>query len=562
MSLKPDSIIESKHPDLYKNIFLNEDELTVYEYFPHRYKSNNIERTSIRLEVPLWPDLVNGFNKIQENKGKGKFYDDDKFEGRLLSAPSARIERSTNEDVAFEFPVEHENNNLTPLQRTYIVSNDCHVVDCDECDGAKYVTCRDYTCEGRHEWDCPTCNKAGKIPCENCHVTGKVTCKNCGGDGQVKCGSMLGSGIGSAFGTTMAGCNGSGHIYVTKPGSKTGQKVQRKCTKCHGKGYNKCSDCTKGQITCPKCSGAKNITCPECDGRKTIVCAHCYGDKERYGKIDCPKCEATGKLGYAHLVTSRVINHDTKSIAVSGNSGIEGISESQVWRCVENEGSCELVYLNLSDQSSSDEPIVNWLTSSNRSSLGTSQDDFAIKTFKEELFHTKVLCGEGTYTHILTGKSYRYAILGYGQQDIVHFWEQPDKLEKQSGWVNFKYNLGNFFGKLLKTKTWKANNDDFLENKLLVRLIRADGVIDVEEKKLFTQKMVETKSLTNAQKLVLFELLNASTILPVTQEEVKFSSAERFEECIGKLNMYAEADGDASQSELDLITEIKSTYGQ
>lgn len=122
-------------------------------------------------------------------------------------------------------------------------------------------------CDARHEYTCPSCNGSKEIDCPSCK------------GGQVTCGI----------------CNGKG-TYMDK-----------KCTTCYGKGYKTCSKCNGRTLV--KCSNAGNsssllgravdagISKEFCDGKGTIICKICYGDTERYGKVDCKPCRATGEIG-------------------------------------------------------------------------------------------------------------------------------------------------------------------------------------------------------------------------------------------------------------------------
>src|SRR5690606_41026141 len=61
--------------------------------------------------------------------------------------------------------------------------------DCDSCGGDGLITCDEYECNGKHEWQCDECIGEGKVACSKCEGEGWVTCRGwsgCGGSGKVK----------------------------------------------------------------------------------------------------------------------------------------------------------------------------------------------------------------------------------------------------------------------------------------------------------------------------------------------------------------------------------------
>ena len=76
-----------------------------------------------------------------------------------------------------------------------------------------------------------------------------------------------------------------------------------RCEKCAG----------KGEYRCDNCSGRGEITCKKCDGKKNITCSLCYGDHldNRYGKVDCEKCQTAGELAQiSYVETTLKLNND------------------------------------------------------------------------------------------------------------------------------------------------------------------------------------------------------------------------------------------------------------
>ena len=118
--------------------------------------------------------------------------------------------------------------------------------------------------------------------------------------------------------------------------------------------------------------------------------------------------------------------------------------------------------------------------------------------------------------------------------------------------------VGRFFGKLFKTKSFKSKDDKKKEIKLLIYLAKADGLIEDEEKAFLAQNINSIDEFTSNERKEFFELMNMSSLPELTSEDVKFSSNERFDEMILKLESLAASDGNMEKAESDLIASIKN----
>ena len=209
----------------------------------------------------------------------------------------------------FDFPVEIENGKVLTKQHKYFIPSMTNRYECPSCKGAKYVTCNNPSCLGKHEWSCPECLGSRKVSCETCHTSGYVKCKICNGRGEEKCGSCKGSGE-----MKCSHCGGDG--YVGKPKDDNSNK----CELCEGKGWHLCQECSSGLVKCETCSGKGEVKCNTCQGKGRVDCANCkaigkiicdkcYSDEQRYGKIDCPTCKTMGVLGQIVYVETPVTEH-------------------------------------------------------------------------------------------------------------------------------------------------------------------------------------------------------------------------------------------------------------
>lgn len=62
---------------------------------------------------------------------------------------------------------------------------------------------------------------------------------------------------------------------------------------------------------------------------------------------------------------------------------------------------------------------------------------------------------------------------------------------------------------------------------------------------------------TNNEKQLLFDLMNTNVLTELTVKETTFSSKERRDEVLSKLNQLAESDGEIKTEEMILIDKIK-----
>ena len=109
---------------------------------------------------------------------------------------------------------------------------------------------------------CPLCNGKCEADCRYCKGTGKVKCKTCGGDGTV---------------TKQEG-NGTFKRPVERPCPTCGNPAAN----IKGSGYVRCTKCTSGKVTCPKCKGTGRV-------EDKVPCPHC-----QKGVITCPACRGAG----------------------------------------------------------------------------------------------------------------------------------------------------------------------------------------------------------------------------------------------------------------------------
>ncbi len=175
---------------------------------------------------------------------------------------------------------------------------------------------------------------------------------------------------------------------------------------------------------------------------------------------------------------------------------------------------------------------------------------------REELFFQVIPCVQTQYKNILTNT--------YHDITILNFFDSPEIIsenEINSGKSSFKdvsKKTGNFFGKLFKTKNFKEKEDFKKEIKLLIRLSRADGKIEEEEKIFLSNKISSLDSFTSTEKIDLFNFMDTASLPELKNEDVVFYDKQKFTQVLKDLEKIASEDGSIADSESKLLNQIKT----
>ncbi len=532
-------------------------------YIFARLKFEKVERQEEQIRFPLYGAVKDNFAELEG--GETKF-------GAKALVSSERIFETLNANYGivgqkirletkldpFAFPLDEANGEIAEQQRKYFFPDLTYQEACEECRGERYIKCTERECGGRHNWKCTDCHGDGEVQCKDCGGDGKVTCRNCKGSGYVKCGSLVGSNlVGGLLGSSMAGCNGKGVIYVDGGKFANGQpkpKKEKQCGHCRGKGEVSCNDCgTKGQVKCVKCSGRGTIPCRKCSAKGEITCTVCYGDKERYGRVDCPKCATIGRLGQIVYVFSQVTQNQIERIFVNGEN--LNISDNKIQRHIKSNFKEQLVYKKIN------KAIVDHYDEFSKGYAELLENDLGLHKFryplvtKEEIYYQIVPCIELAYKHMLTNTVHEITIIDFFNNPELIFHSEPEQLKQGLGSATRA--VGGFFGKLFRTKGFKTKEDKRNEIVLLIHLAKVDGTIEDQEKVYLAEMIGSLDDFTNADKQKLFDIMNSATLPELTKDDVAFSSKERSQEVITKLTELANSDGVLEAAEIALIERIK-----
>ncbi len=535
--LKPISIYLVKKtlkkiaPEVFDKMIISENQQVKRCNFIYaKLKYQKVEKVVEKIKFPLYDSLIDSFSKIEGGSSKhgekAKMPSEDIFEELEKSYSKVGQAIIMDSKSSVELPLDVKKSEILLTQSKHFYPDLTFKEVCDQCYGHKYVNCTDPECNGRHIWTCTNCKGKGILVCEtceghknvdcpSCNGTTRVTCKKCGGDGKVNDG------------------------YLAKTIFSKSLK-EKKCGECAGKGHVECNDCKSGKVVCNDCHGIGKVICPECFSEGIITCFYCYGDKERLGKVNCPQCQTVGVTAQIVYDKFDVSFHELGKFILDGES--LSISERQVKSHLIHNQDMEIIYENVNGKVKENYNEFTKQYSSNiEKDLGLYKGGFPMIT-KEELYYQIVACVELSYKHILTNTVHEFTIIDFWNNPEIIYHSEPEQLKNDTN--NATKELGGFFGKLFKTKSYKTKNDLRNELVLQIYLIKADGIITDKEKLSLSEIIIGLNKFTNTEKQRLFDLMNAAALPELSKADVTFSSPAREQEVLNKLRKLASADGE------------------
>ena len=556
------TILKRLVPEQFDKMIVCENQLVKRaDYSFSKMNFQKVERGTEIIRFPLYDAVKDNFKEIEGGEniwGQKATLKSDAIFNILSQKYNIKASKLTNIHIPnpLKYPFEEANNAINPIQNKYYFPDATYKESCANCNAKQYVACPDSECKGRHDYTCPTCSGNKKVDCKPCKSASFIKCDQCRGSGECKCSKCGGKGeikCGSGFFDT--GCNGSGKVNVNG-------KEQR-CKKCSGRGIYPCSECRQGIVNCSKCSAKGELRCDSCNGlgevncnyckaQGNIICKTCYGDKDRYGMVDCPTCQTMGSIAQIAYVSTTVSNDSIDSLTFAGD--IINVSEASVKKHIKTDTPTIEIYkrLNAVKTENYDEYSLKFAANF-ESDLKLKKDVFPV-VVKEQMSYQIIPCVEIEYKHIITNEEHKITIIDIWSNPEVVFQSDAEQLKQNIG--NASKAVGGFFGKLFKTNNFKTKEDKRNEIILLIYLAKTDGKMEEQEKIYLSEMIGHLNEFTNNEKQLLFDLMNAAVLPKLTIKETTFSTKERANEVIEKLNQLAFSDGDVEESERLLIDKI------
>lgn len=516
-------LLKNRYPNEYSKMLIDDNAIVKRkDYYASQLEYTKAERKFNTLIFPLAEKYENQFCVFTD--GAERFQEqailkDESLLKSFKKLEHAKIEEQTvNIPLDFSsFPFYMEGDNFAQKQPIFYFPKQTFSEACPDCNGYKYVTCKDKECKGRHEWKCNRCKGSGEVACSRCDGSGKNRCSR---------------------------CDGKGRTEKTEYRNGKPYTIREQCSRCAGNGEIPCSKC--------KCSG--KVRCDKCGGDGIITCEHCYGDPHRRGMIDCPRCHTAGRIAQIKYLTTKISNHKS-DLSTEIGSTTTVVKREAIHKHVSLKSQNELIYENINGSIKKlTDNISRTLLIKHEENSKLSEVNYPL-LLKAYINYQVIPIVEIEYKHFLTNEIHKLI--------IIDFWDNPELImptnaEKVSLDIKsaFKY-ISNTFSKWFNTEAYKKKEDKRKEIKLMIYLIKADGMIAEEEKQFLSSKITSLANFTSSEKKEFFKLINAKTLPKLTNKDVAFSSEETKQEVIKTLERIANSDGDFNTSEQMLIEEIK-----
>lgn len=538
------SIVRQADPALYNQINLGEPERKEYFYVHHQ--SITVTRTPYLYFIPARPELKSALLEWKQSTSDTEMEMVQADLSQFVKAAEAlgltRFRNAAYDDdptVFEQLPVEMYNNQIAHHQSDYVIANESNIADCKICNGNRYVPCDFPPCGGQHIYDCDTCQGTGKVSCEECKGFREVDCRVCSGTGRCQCTACKGKGR-----NTCLMCDGKGSV------ERAGQPPVT-CNGCSGSGYVVCTSCEQGKIHCINCGGDGKVgcdhcratgavTCSHCMGHKKLTCTHCYGDNtdNRYGKIDCKDCAATGGIITLSFVETKITVQNTRRLAWKGaHTFEEDITLKRLEGYVQADEPLQVVYnkVNLL------QPFERYDVHSRAlSHMILEQDAISKKTYplliQEALYYEPVPVATFSYQHLTSGETHHVSVLNYDQHPEVIYHSVPPAATL--GGVSKRRGYGYYIGKAFNTKSYRKQTDNINELRLLICLARANDHISDREKAALQQYMDAFKALHPTDRHNLEGYMSQKNLPALPLSALRFSTSERADEAIAKLQRF------------------------
>ena len=552
--------IKNNYPERFDQMLIDDEERKIYYYI--KYKSVAFKRKPFVVKFPLFSSWKKDFEENIKGYGEPMVLNNSLFLENVISAGFSPIHNENY--LEEEMPFNHldfitENGEISYQQPFYYIPNESEKHTCDNCNGEKYTICTETECQGQHIYHCNNCNAIGKVDCTHCSSSGWIDCRKCNKRGEYSCSS----------------CDGKGEKRCNYCFGKGKNSNGEKCGKCSGRGYEKCSKCRNGMIRCEKCagkgeyrcdncSGRGEITCKKCNGKKNITCSLCYGDHldNRYGKVDCEKCQTAGELAQiSYVETTLKLNNDElfftdKTEIIAPTFDLEKIKSF-----ANTNLKLETVYKNYNNEKFENYDEYSLFCS--KKALDTfeiSKNNYP-KLLREDIYYEAIPCATFTYTHILSATQHKVSILSIDNQKEVMFHSNPAEIAEEK--ESFKDRYFELLNKAFSTKKYLDKIDRKHEMFLMLHMTKADGKIEEEEKRFLSQTITGLKDFTKKEKQELFGLMASNKLPPLLPSNAYFSSVERSEDAKRKIvQLVAKLDGEYEESEKQKLEEINTLIEQ
>lgn len=291
--------------------------------------------------------------------------------------------------------------------------------------------------------------------------------------------------------------------------------------------------------------------CPKCGGAKVVHRTNKSGELE---EATCTECQGTGRIASVGIVNIDVKEHSDKYV-LTNDDPIDHLKDSAIVAHVLQHSMVRyrtLTKFNQQETQSYDETLQAYVDQMHRLMGG--------EPATEDVYYQIIPCVEFTYRDVLSSQLCKGCIL-----DVI---DNPELILNLTSGVtkmtsavkDVQKSMGGFFGKLGRTDKSKAKSDLKRATRLLIAITIADGKVETLEKSILLNQLRDMNEFTTSEMEDFSALLGKEDVSFLTDDDFRFNNPDKARETLVRMRQIAEADGDISAQEQDLIDRFSNTF--
>lgn len=295
--------------------------------------------------------------------------------------------------------------------------------------------------------------------------------------------------------------------------------------------------------------------CTHCDGKTFIVRTNKQGIDE---KVQCPECEGRGIVGTFTYFTPEIIEKETRLVrCLSGD--IEGLKFDFLpnglviggtsYKIANGEFKSMLAHFNGIDTEDFDSDILPY--------IDIVRDKVGEENAIEDYFYHIIPCYTFTYRNILTNELHSGIVVDPNGQPALLLNMESSGSKFVSGVKDGMKSIGNFFGSISRSQSFKDKEDLRRTLRLLIAVAVADGIVDEEEKKTLTLAIRGMDQFTSSEQEELVKNLGEKDAKFLTDDDYHFHNPKNAAETLTRMQELAESDREVHETEREIIEKLR-----
>lgn len=291
-------------------------------------------------------------------------------------------------------------------------------------------------------------------------------------------------------------------------------------------------------------------------------CARCHGTKvvervdKKTGVVEteaCSECQGTGRIASVGVVNIEVKSHSDKYV-LTNEDPIENLKDSMIVDHVLDHSKIRyrsLTRFNELDEKNYDPTLGQYIEEIHELMGG--------EPATEDIYYQIIPCVEFTYRDVMSGNICKGAVIDAIDNPELVMNLTSDLSKVGSAMKNASKSVGGFLNKIGRTEKGKAKEDLKRMTRLLIAVTISDGKVDTKEKEQLLNQLRDMEDFTTGEKDDFAELLGSEDVSFLKDGDFKFHSPEKAQETLNRMRIIAEADGEMSDAERDLIERLEQS---